>query len=77
MAYFAPSKTDDGIAQYLGKSTWVARRALIPARRNYSGKKVMDILSEIRQTDAKSKGVGGCKSSPGDLLKELIFYILH
>lgn len=77
MAYFAPSQTDDGIAQYLGKSTWVARRALIPARRNYSGKKVMDILSEIRQTDAKSKGVGGCKSSPGDLLKELIFYILH
>lgn len=77
MAYFAPSQTDDGIAQYLGKSTWVARRALIPACRNYSGKKVMDILSEIRQTDAKSKGVGGCKSSPGDLLKELIFYILH
>lgn len=77
MAYFAPSQTDDGIAQFLGKSTWVARQATIPARRNYGGKKVMDILSEIRQTDAKSKGVGGCKTSAGDLLQELIYFILH
>lgn len=77
LAYFAQPQTDDGIAQYLGKSTWVARQAVIPARRNYSGKKVMDIISEIRQTDGKSKGVGGCKTSPGDLLKELVFFILH
>lgn len=77
LAYFAPSQSDDGIAQYLGKSTWVARQAVIPARRNYSGKKVMDIISEIRQTDAKSKGVGGCKTPPGELLRELVFFILH
>lgn len=77
LAYFAPSQTDDGIAQYLGRSTWQARQAIIPARRNYGGKKVMDIISEIRKTDGKSKGVGGCKTPPGDLLKELIFFILH
>jgi len=77
LAYFAPSQSDDGIAQYIGKSTWVCRQAIIPARRNYSGKKVMDIISEIRQTDAKSKGVGGCKTPPGELLKELVFFILH
>lgn len=77
LAYFATPQTDDSIAQYLGKSTWVARQALIPARRNYSGKKVMDIISEIRKTDGKSKGVGGCKTTPGDLLKELVFFILH
>lgn len=77
MAYFAPNQSDDGIAQYLGKPTWSARQAVIPARRNYSGKKVMDIISEIRKTDAKSKGVGGCKTPPGDLLRELVFFILH
>ena len=75
--HISPSQSDDGIAQYLGKSTWVARQAVIPARRNYSGKKVMDIISEIRQTDAKSKGVGGCKTPPGELLRELVFFILH
>lgn len=77
LAFYAPSQTDDGIAQFLGRSTWVARQALIPARRNYSGKKVVDIISEIRRTDAKSKGVGGCKTPPGDLLKELVFFILN
>ena len=77
LAYKAPNQTDDGIAQYLGRSTWQARQAIIPARRNYSGQKVINIISEISQTDAKSKGVGGCKSSPGDLLKELVFFILH
>lgn len=77
LAFFAPVQTDDGIAQYLGRSTWIARQAVIPVRRNYSGKKVMDIISEIRQTDGKSKGVGGCKTPPGDLLKELVFFILH
>lgn len=77
LAYFAPSQTDDGIAQFLGKNTWVCQQAIIPARRKYSGQKVLNIISEIRQTDAKSKGVGGCKTSPGDLLKELVFFILH
>lgn len=77
LAFFAPNQTDDGIANFLGKSTWVCRQAIIPARRNYSGQKVMSIISEIRKTDAKSKGVGGCKTSPGDLLKELVFFILH
>ncbi|MBQ8051531.1 MAG: DNA polymerase III subunit delta [Bacteroidaceae bacterium] len=77
VAYFSPDQTDDGIAKYLGKSTWVCRQAIIPARRKYAGSKVLDILSEIRKTDAKSKGVGGCKTSHGDLLKELVFQILH
>ena len=76
-AYFAPSQTDDGISEFLGKTTWVCRQGIIPARRKYSGQKVLEIISEIRKTDAKSKGVGGCKFTQGDLLKELIFFILH
>ena len=43
----------------------------------YSGVKVMYILSEIRRTDARSKGVGNTNTSNGDLMKELLYYILH
>lgn len=50
---------------------------MIPARRNYSAKKVLNIIAKIRETDALSKGVGGEKTPPGDLLRELVFYILH
>ena len=37
----------------------------------------MQIIGEIRYTDARSKGVGNSSLSDGDLLRELIFKILH
>jgi len=77
LAYYSPMQTDDGIAAWVGKSAWAARQALIPARRNYSGIKVVQIIDQIREIDGKSKGVGGCRTSPGDLLRELVFFILH
>jgi len=77
LAYYAPEQTDNGIAQWIGKTAWIARQAIIPARRNYSGRKVAAILSKIRETDARSKGVGGDRTPPGELLQELVFYILH
>ncbi len=76
-AYYAPQRDENGIAAWLGKSPWQIRQAILPAMQKYSGNKVIQILSEIRSTDAKSKGVGGCRTAPGDLLKELIFFILH
>ena len=77
LAYYAPGKDDTSIAAWLGKSEWKVRQDIGPARRNYSGVKVMQILGEIRKTDAKSKGVGGCRTPHEELLLELIFFILH
>lgn len=50
---------------------------MLPAMRSYSGVKVMQILAEIRRTDARSKGAEGSHTSNGDLMKELIYFILH
>ena len=47
------------------------------AARVYSANKVEQIISVLREYDLKSKGVGDLTSSPGSLLKELIFKILH
>ena len=77
LAYYAPDKTDASIAAWLGKSEWKVRQDIGPARRNYSGVKVMQILGEIRKTDAQSKGVGGCRTPHEELLQDLIFFILH
>ncbi|MBQ6050529.1 MAG: DNA polymerase III subunit delta [Bacteroidaceae bacterium] len=77
LTYYSPDKTENGIAGWLGISPWKVRKDIMPAVRNYTGMKVMRILSEIRKTDAASKGVGGCKTSPGELLQELVFIILH
>lgn len=77
LAYYAPDRSDAGIAAWLGKSEWKVRQDVGPARRNYSGVKVMQILAEIRKTDAQSKGVGGCRTPHEELLQDLIFFILH
>ncbi len=47
------------------------------AARNYNGSKVIEIISLLREYDAKSKGFSNVSVGAGDLLKELIFKILH
>ena len=77
LAYYAPEKSESGIAAFLGfKSPWQAKD-YISAMRKYSGVKTMSIIHEIRYTDAKSKGVGNPSIEAGALLKELVFKILH
>jgi len=77
LAYYAPVRTEEGIAAWLEQSTWQVRRNVMPAMRVYSAMKVYKIIGEIRRTDATSKGVGGANIPDGDLLKELVFQILH
>ena len=77
LAYYAPNKTPTGIASWLGISPWQAEKNVIPAMRMYSGTKVMQIISQIRRADGLSKGVGGGNVTNGELLRELIFFILH
>jgi DNA polymerase-3 subunit delta len=43
----------------------------------YSASKTVQIISLLRTYDMKSKGFGDVSSEPGDLLKELVFKILH
>lgn len=77
LAYYAPDKSEQGIAQQLGlRSAWQAREYML-AMRKYTGVKVMQIIGEIRYCDARSKGVGNPSTPSGELLKELIFKILH
>lgn len=77
MAYYAPEKSEQGIASFVGlKATWQAKEYMIAMRR-YSGVKTMQIINEIRTTDAKSKGVENSSLSDADLLRELVFKILH
>lgn len=77
LAYYAPEKSEQGIASFLGlKSPWQAREYQTAMKR-YSGVKTMQIIGEIRYTDAKSKGIGNSSLTDSELLRELIFKILH
>ena len=78
IAYYAPNKQNENeLAKFLDlKSTWGIREYQM-GMRNYSGVKVMQIIDKMKEVDAKSKGVDNPFTSAGDLMKELIFFILH
>ena len=77
MAYYAPDKSEKGIADFLGlKSTWGVRD-YIKAMGNYRAVHVMEILHRIRLADAKSKGGDSITVPDEEIMKELLFIILH
>ncbi len=77
LAYYAPDKSEQGVASMLGlKTPWQARD-YVAAMRKYSGVKTMQIIGEIRYADAKSKGVNNVSMTDRDILRELVFKILH
>ena len=77
VAYYAPQKNDQGVAAFLGlKSPWQAKDYL-KGMQMYSGVKVMHIITAIRNCDARSKGIQNSSVSSGELLRELVYMILH
>ena len=78
IAYYAPNnRSQEAVAEWLElRSPWAAKDYMT-GMRNYNGVKVMAIISKIREIDAKSKGLDNPNTPPGELMKELIFYILH
>ena len=78
IAYYCPQKgSQEALAQWLElRNSWAARE-YVTGLRNYSGMKVMQIISKLREIDAKSKGLDNPNTPPEELVKELIFFILH
>ena len=78
VAYYCPQRqSQEAVAAWLEmKSPWAAKDYMT-GMRNYSARKVMDIIGKLRETDSKSKGVDNPNTPPEELMKELIFYILH
>ncbi|MBO5698879.1 MAG: DNA polymerase III subunit delta [Bacteroidaceae bacterium] len=78
LAYYAPEKTPRGIASWLSVKEWQAERVYMAAMKRYTGRKVMQIISELRRVDAQSKGIGvGAGTRGDDLLSPLIWYIIN
>lgn len=78
VAFYAPDKNNDNnLAAFLElKSVWGLKDYRV-GMRNFSAMKTLQILAKIRETDAKSKGLDSLNTSTDDLMRELIFFILH
>lgn len=77
MCYYAPDKSERGVAEFLGlKSAWGVGD-YIKAMKNYRAVHVMEILHLIRLADAQSKGAEGPQVPDGEIMRELLYKILH
>ena len=78
IAYYAPQpRTDDTVAKWLDLRAGWAAHEYLTGMRNYAPVKVMQIISKIREIDTKSKGINNPSTPIGELLRELVFFILH
>ena len=78
VAFYAPDKNNDNnLAAFLElKSVWGLKDYRV-GMRNFSAMKTLQILAKIRETDAKSKGLDSLNTPTDDLMRELIFFVLH
>jgi DNA polymerase-3 subunit delta len=69
-------KSNNSVARALGVNPFFVPD-YITAGKNYSMRKVSQVIALLRDADVKSKGVGANALPAGDILKELLFKIIH
>jgi DNA polymerase-3 subunit delta len=74
--HYLPVKTAEAAASDLRVHPFVAKNYVKAAQR-FNAWKTMKIIGWIRETDARSKGIDNVATDDGDLMKELIYKILH
>lgn len=77
ICYYSKDRSENGLMMALGlRGTFQVKDYSIGLR-NYSAMKVFNLISDIRTADARSKGVENSSASDADILKELLYKILH
>ncbi|MXV51441.1 DNA polymerase III subunit delta [Pedobacter sp. HMF7647] len=75
--HYVPDKSSQSIAKELGVNPFFVKDYELAAR-SYNLSKTFGIISELREYDLRSKGVNSTgNTSDGEILKELVFKILH
>ncbi|MDD2244096.1 MAG: DNA polymerase III subunit delta [Dysgonamonadaceae bacterium] len=75
--YWLPRKDEQSVMKTLNIGNAFFAKDYMVGLRNYNAMKVTEIISLLRTYDAKSKGIDNSSSTHGQLLKELMYKILH
>lgn len=77
ICYYTKDRSESGLMSALGLKASFQVKDYMVGMRHYSAMKVFKLISEIRMTDAKSKGVENVSANNAALLRELLYRILH
>lgn len=74
--HFLPDKSRDAAAKAMGVHPFFLGD-YEKAARLYPAVKIKSVMSNLREYDLKSKGIGNATAEQGAMLKELVYKILH
>ncbi|MCX6278585.1 MAG: DNA polymerase III subunit delta [Bacteroidetes bacterium] len=74
--HYLPDKSQNSVAASLGIKPFFVRD-FQQAARNFPVGKLINVIAYLREYDLKAKGVDNASATDGELMKELIFKILH
>jgi DNA polymerase-3 subunit delta len=76
LAHASKDKSEKGLAAELGINPFFVKD-YNQAARNYPIGKAANVIRYLREADARMKGLDGVSTPEGELLKELVFKIIH
>ncbi|WP_373515849.1 DNA polymerase III subunit delta [Persicitalea sp.] len=76
LTHSATDRSDGGLASLLGVNPFFVKD-YTQAARSYPIGKVVNVIHYIRNADAQMKGVGSGSIDDGELLRQLVFEIIH
>lgn len=78
LCYYAPRPVNESaiMAQLNLPKAWFAKD-FVTGMRNFTPKKTLAIISKIKETDTRIKGINNVNTPAGELMKELIAFILE
>ena len=74
--HYLQDKSQANVARELGINPYFVKDFQAAAKR-FSAAKTLRIISWLRECDARSKGIENVSTDSGDLLKELVYKMLH
>ena len=77
LAHYAPDKSDGGLMAYLDLKINYQLSDYKTGMRNFTAMKTMRIIGKLREADVRLKGIERGNLTDSDIMKELIFFILH
>lgn len=77
ICYYTKDRSDAGLMAALGLRASFQVKDYLLGMRNYPAMKVFNSISYIRTADARSKGVENPSASDAEILKELLYRIMH
>lgn len=77
ICYYTKDRSETGLMQALNIRNSFQLRDYTTGLKKYSAMKVFNVIAEIRSADAQSKGIGNVSADSGEILKLLLYKILH